>query len=185
MLSMLRGAVLLAAVAATLTARSAFAHAEFVTSDPAPGATLATAPTQVRIVFTQAISRSSTIVVTGPSGEVVSGPTMVSGNVAITPIQATAPGVYQVQWANTSLEDGHERSGSFQFTLVAGAASRGQTQPPARVQAAPPTTMPRTGAGPAEKPAGPVTAMALIATAALGPTVAWCQRRDRRYGHVR
>ncbi len=179
-----RIAVLLAAVAA-LTARGALAHAEFVTSEPAPGATLATAPTQVRIVFTQAISRSSTIVVTGPGGQVVSGPTTVSGNVAIAPVQATAPGVYQVQWANTSLEDGHERSGSFQFTLTVGAPSRGQTQAPPRAQTAPPTTMPRAGAGPTEKAAGPVTATALLAVAALGPTIAWRRRRGRRHSHER
>ncbi len=183
MLRTLRIAVLLAAVAA-LTARGALAHAEFVTSEPAPGATLATAPTQVRIVFTQAISRSSTIVVTGPGGRVVSGPTTVSGNVAIAPVQATALGVYQVQWANTSLEDGHERSGSFQFTVV-GATTRGQAQASPRTQAAPPTTMPRAGAGPTEKAAGLVTTTALLAVAALGPTIVWLRRGGRHHSHER
>jgi hypothetical protein len=180
MLRLLRVAVLLAAVAATLATRSASAHAEFVTADPAPGAALTTAPTQVRIVFTQAIARSSTIVVTGPDGRVVSGATTVSGNVATVSVQATAPGVYQVQWANTSLEDGHERSGAFQFTVV---AARPPAVPGLPAQAAPPATMPRTGTGPAESAAPSAVSASLVGAIALIPAVTRLLLRRRRYGH--
>jgi len=179
MLRLLRVAVLLAVVAATLATRSASAHAEFVTADPAPGAALTTAPTQVRIVFTQAIARSSTIVVTGPDGRVVSGATTVSGNVATVSVQATAPGVYQVEWANTSLEDGHERSGAFQFTVVAAR----QAQAPMPAQAAPPATMPRTGTGPAESAAPSAVSASLVGAIALIPAVTRLLLRRRRYGH--
>lgn len=180
MLRLLRVAVLLAAVAATLATRSASAHAEFVTAEPAPGAALTVAPTQVRIVFTQAIARSSTIVVTGPDGRVVSGPTTVSGNVATVSVQATAPGVYQVQWANTSLEDGHERSGAFQFTVVAAAR---QAQAPMPTQAAPPATMPRAGTGPAGSSTPSAVSASLVGALALIPAVTRLLLRRRRSGH--
>ena len=183
MLRLFRVAALLAAVATTLATRSASAHAEFVTAEPALGATLTVAPTQVRIVFTQAIARSSTIVVTGPDGRVVSGATTVNGNVATVSVQATAPGVYQVQWANTSLEDGHERSGSFQFTVAVGAPSGGQTQAPPRAQTAPPTTMPRAGTGPAGSSTPSAVSASLAGALALIPAVTRLLLRRRRSGH--
>lgn len=170
----LRLAMLLAAVMPPLMAGRVLAHAEFVTSDPPPGATLASPPAQVRVVFTQAIARTSTIAVLAPDGEVVSGPTTVSGNVATVAVRAGRPGTYRVQWANTSLEDGHERSGSFEFTVTAAAPApaggAGQAVP-RQPGAIAPAAMPRTGAGLSADHTGSVIGWMALLTAALAPAV--------------
>lgn len=113
-------ALALIGLSAVVTARSAEAHAAFITSDPAPDSILEALPGQVRIVFSEPISQRSTILVLAPDGTTVSGETIVAGNVATTTLRATDAGVYVVTWSNVSLDDGHESSGSFQFTVVGG-----------------------------------------------------------------
>lgn len=116
------------------TAAPAAAHAAFVTSTPAPDGTLAAAPGQISITFSETIARSSTLVVTGPTGTVLSGAPAISGNQISAALQGGGAGSYSVQWSNTSLDDGHDNAGGFQFTVAAAGAPAAQPAP-----AAPPT----------------------------------------------
>jgi methionine-rich copper-binding protein CopC len=110
----------LAGLLVALSPRLAGAHAAFITSDPAPDSVVPVLPDQVRLLFSEDISRSSSVIVLAPDGSTVSGDTMVDGNVAMTSVAPAGPGVYIVQWSNVSLDDGHESSGLFQFTVVSG-----------------------------------------------------------------
>lgn len=99
------------------------AHAEFVTSSPAPGSSQDAPPTQVRITFSENVTMATSIVVTGPSGATVSGATSISANTATTPLQGAGPGIYRVQWSNVSADDGDAEDGSFAFAVGAEAAT--------------------------------------------------------------
>ena len=56
-------------MATLLTAAPAFAHTTLESSDPADGASLSTAPTQVTLTFAEAVNLpSDPIGVTGPDG---------------------------------------------------------------------------------------------------------------------
>lgn len=176
-------------------AGTASAHAEFVASTPAPDSVLTAPPAQVTVVFTQAIMRSSTVTVIGPGGATVSGATVVSNNTATAPVQAAGPGVYQVQWANVSAEDGHERAGAFQFTVAAPVPAPAPALPPAAPAPRPAPAAasvtatqlmpPRTGTGMAagtDAPAALLSALAL-ALIALGPALT--RRLARRTARTR
>jgi copper transport protein len=112
-------AALLGLVACGL-APSASAHALPVSSTPSPGSNLATAPTEVVIVFNEAPDAAlSSIIVRDSSGAVVSiGPAVpVRGGpnalrVALIPLKAS---IYAVAWRVVSAVDAHLASGSFSF----------------------------------------------------------------------
>lgn len=160
---------------AVITGRAA-AHAEFVTSTPAPDSRLAAPPAQVSIVFTQPVMRTGTAIrVLAPTGATVSGATVVQGNTASVPVNGAGPGVYRVLWTNVSADDGHEKSGEFQFLVVA-------PEQPAMV-AAPPSSaaapaMPRTGAALAAEDSVMFGIMALAGVLVAGPALVVRQRKD-------
>jgi copper resistance protein C len=112
--------VFLAALSLAAIPVNVGAHAAFITSDPAPDAVLDAMPDQLRIVFSEAVSSKSTVRVIAPDGGTISGDVAVDGRVAMTTLQPGAPGVYSVEWSNISLDDGHESSGTFQFTVGGG-----------------------------------------------------------------
>jgi methionine-rich copper-binding protein CopC len=120
MIPTLLAAVTLLSLSLILHTQPVRAHAAFVTSDPAPDAVLDAVPEQLRIIFSEVISSKSTVNVTAPDGNIVSGEVVVDGRVATTTLQPGAPGIYTVQWSNISLDDGHESSGMFQFTVGGG-----------------------------------------------------------------
>jgi copper transport protein len=103
-----------------LLAGPAAAHALLVSSDPAAGASLASAPSAVTLTFTEEPDpKLSTIKVLATDGSSAgSGPvTAVAGQpkelrVTLGPLQ---PGVYTVSWRTVSSVDGHLASGSFSF----------------------------------------------------------------------
>ncbi|NJM05531.1 hypothetical protein HC891_03945 [Candidatus Gracilibacteria bacterium] len=102
----------------------AFAHAEFAASFPAAGAQLDLAPTEVLILFSDALAEGGhTIIVTDASGQRVDSgdarrdPRDAAGRSLIVSLQANlAPSTYTVTWRNTG-SDGHLLDGSFQFSL--------------------------------------------------------------------
>jgi copper transport protein len=112
-------AALLALVASGL-APIASAHALPVSSTPSPGSDLATAPTEVVMIFNEAPDAAlSSIIVRDSSGAVVSigravpvrgGPN--SLRVALLPLKAA---IYTVVWRVVSAVDAHLASGSFSF----------------------------------------------------------------------
>ncbi len=115
------------------------AHAEYESSVPAAGATLASAPDKVTIVFSEELSaEGNSISVKDSTGAVVDlGDTTVDRNDAnrktlVVSLKAgLANGTYTVSWKNNS-DDGHSEEGDFSFVVGTASASA-------------PATLPRTG----------------------------------------
>ena len=114
------GALLVALFLAPL----AFAHAQYVSSNPANGAQVSTAPANVTITFDDDLDPTATaIVVTGPNGQTISnGKTVVTieaPKVATVPIAASGPGSYTIKWHAVADDDKAVTEGSFGFTVGA------------------------------------------------------------------
>ncbi|MFI5231642.1 MAG: copper resistance protein CopC [Gemmatimonadales bacterium] len=122
-----RLAPLLAAAALVLGVRAvAEAHAMLVSAEPAAGAHLASAPSRVRLVFSEALELSlAELSLTDDSGRTVrlkatGDPRDVHALIA--PVASIAPGSYRVTWRVVSA-DGHPVEGSYVFTIGAAAAA--------------------------------------------------------------
>ena len=99
----------------------ALAHADLANSSPAAGTEVASAPTEIRLVFSEApvMTRLSVRLFDRRGGELEVGPPVADAQFATTivvsihgPLQ---PGAYTVVWATVSDEDGHPESGQFAF----------------------------------------------------------------------
>jgi copper transport protein len=113
-------ALLLAVGGLAVVAPSAWAHAGLVSSDPASGATLPTAPTQVVMNFTEEPDLSLSVVhVLNTAGANVGSGAVTGGANAkqlVIPLPANlANGSYTVSWRVISAEDGHMTIGAFAF----------------------------------------------------------------------
>jgi len=114
-----------------LTAAPASAHDALVSTDPANGATVATAPDRVTLTFDEpALAIGTTLRVIGPAGDVQSGaPRLVDSTVT----QELAPGIpagsYRIAWRVTSA-DGHPVSGELTFTASASNPRSPSSNPP-------------------------------------------------------
>jgi methionine-rich copper-binding protein CopC len=127
----LGGAVALAGLAVFATAVPAAAHTELQSSDPAEGATLAAAPTTVKLTFGEAVTvAKDPIQVTGPDGaKWTVGTVTLTGPVVSAPVQATGPaGAYTVSY-KVIADDGDEVTGAVHFTLSAAAATSSSAAP--------------------------------------------------------
>ena len=155
----------IAAVAAILLAMPAVvaAHAELVSSDPAPGERLEEAPSEVSITFDGELEPESGFTVTDADGHEVGAGELdldiAERNVLRGPVTITDPGVYTVTWTAVS-DDGHPEEGSFAFGYDADA-----TGP----SSAPNTALP-SGAGDALVSVG--LALLLLAATTAGRRVA-------------
>jgi methionine-rich copper-binding protein CopC len=116
----LLGAVLLLAALAIGGAAPAWAHAVRIAADPAPDATLTTAPGRVSATFSEQLQTSfAAMTVVGPDGNLWSdGAPQVSGASVSVGVRPLGPaGIYTVNYRVTSA-DGHVVSGSWSFTLT-------------------------------------------------------------------
>ena len=144
----LKALAVIGAAAALLlgSAPIAQAHDVLVSSDPAKGAAIATAPAQVRLVFNEPVDNGpNEITVTGPDGSSRwdTGPTTISGATVSVGLRQLGPaGVYTVNYHIVS-EDGHPVSDAFAFTLTT--AGTGTPTTPAAVTPAAATTTDGTG----------------------------------------
>jgi copper resistance protein C len=112
---------IIAFATATLVSGAAVAHAFLDHALPAVGATVAQAPTEVTLWFTQALEPAFTgCVVTNAAGQRVD-----TGRVTIdakdpqelhVPLTALPPGDYKVSWHALSV-DTHRTVGDFNFTV--------------------------------------------------------------------
>jgi methionine-rich copper-binding protein CopC len=113
-------AALLGAIGAPLVilGSSAWAHAFLDRADPRVGSTVAAAPQEVSLSFTQNLEPAfSTMEVTGPSGQRVDeGKPRIEGNVMHVPLRADRPGTYRVKWRVLSV-DTHTTEGAFSFQV--------------------------------------------------------------------
>lgn len=129
-------ALLVSALGLLATAAPASAHAHLESSDPAEGAALAAAPTQVTLVFSEPVTLpDAPVEIVGPDnapwavGEVaVSGPTVTA------PVTPTGPAGAHVLTYRVVSADGDTVSGSVNFTLTTAPA------PPATTTTPPPST---------------------------------------------
>jgi copper resistance protein C len=134
----LLAAGLLALLALLFTSGTAAAHDVVTGSDPADGATVATAPTQVSVTFDEAPQPGlATLTVVGPDGaHHEQGPVTTRGDVVSVPVgPLPAAGAYEIGYRIVS-SDGHPVSGSIAFTLTT-ASPAGTPAPGAPAAAAP------------------------------------------------
>src|SRR5690242_10285174 len=106
---------------ALLAANAAQAHAMLDHADPRVGSTVATAPRDVTLTFTQKLEPAfSTVTVTGPNGaRVDQGKAQVSGETMRIGLKAAGPGTYRVRWRALSV-DTHSTQGNFTFRVGGG-----------------------------------------------------------------
>ncbi|MEO7457882.1 MAG: copper resistance protein CopC [Gemmatimonadaceae bacterium] len=108
---------LLVVVAASLgLPATAFAHATLTHAEPASGSTLASCPSQVRLVFSEALEPTLTrLALDGTVKASALDPHDV--HAAIAPLECLAPGAHTVTWSVVSA-DGHKVQGTYRFTIA-------------------------------------------------------------------
>ena len=111
----------LALAALALASAAAFAHARLQNSIPANGATVASAPTEVRLQYNEPVEVAmSTVKIIGPgdapvaTDKVVADPT--DDKTIVQALPKLAAGDYRVQWT-TMGHDGHHTKGEIHFTV--------------------------------------------------------------------
>jgi methionine-rich copper-binding protein CopC len=94
------------------------AHAFLDHASPLVGSTVASAPREVSLSFTQNLEAAfSSVEVTGPNGaRVDAGKAQISGNTMRVALKAVGPGTYHVRWHALSV-DTHKTEGSFTFRV--------------------------------------------------------------------
>ena len=116
-----RTRALLVLVGAVLTlvvgAVPASAHNVLTGTNPGAGAQVDATPSTVVLTFDEpAVAMGTQVLVTGPSGQVQTGPARLVDNTVTQDVAGGAPaGAYTVAWRVTSA-DGHPVSGTFTFT---------------------------------------------------------------------
>ena len=100
----------------------ASAHAHLKTATPAADSTVAAAPSELRLGFTEGVNVKFTgVSVTSPAGATVStgAASLAPGDdkLLVVPVSAPmAPGAYKVTW-HALATDGHKTDGSYGFTV--------------------------------------------------------------------
>lgn len=170
-------AAVLTTLVALAAATTASAHAALVSSDPADGTSLPTAPARVSATFNEAMQPAfAAMTVVGPDGgQWADGDVAVQGATLSVAVRQGAPaGTYTVNYRATSA-DGHVVSGSWSFTSA-------ESRP---VPASPPTTpAPAAEETPAAAPTSaptedgmPVWPFAVGATVIVAGGALWAVRR--------
>lgn len=101
-----------------LRPQPADAHIFLSYAEPGEGAVITYAPERVALAFSGPVARGSSISVIDESGnEVTAGATSRDGDWMWTTLQPLWFGVYTVRWTVVSLDDGHDSSGEYRFTI--------------------------------------------------------------------
>ncbi|AHG92244.1 copper resistance protein CopC (plasmid) [Gemmatirosa kalamazoonensis] len=112
----------------------AWAHATLVRAEPAAGSRLATSPSRVWLLFSEALEPTlAHLTLVAPDGGVrhlVAAGDPHDVHALIAPVDALAPGAYRLLWHVVSA-DGHPVEGSYVFTVGAPSVSRPPPAPPA------------------------------------------------------
>jgi LPXTG-motif cell wall-anchored protein len=166
-------ALLVALCLSLIFSATALAHAELVSSTPAAGARLTSAPTKITLVFSEEISEVATdsfFTVSNAAGAEVGRGTLDNTDLdhktlSGTPTSSLADGVYTVNWQTVTPDDNGKSEGSFTFGVNADpgaqptaeheheeeaaptAAAGSAAQPTARPTAAAGTAQPTASAG--------------------------------------
>jgi methionine-rich copper-binding protein CopC len=101
-----------------LSSAVAHAHAFLDHANPLVGSTVASAPREVSLTFTQNLEAAfSSVQVTDANGaRVDQGKAQVNGNAMRIGLKSLSPGTYRVRWHALSV-DTHKTEGSFTFTV--------------------------------------------------------------------
>ena len=103
-------------------AGEAEAHAHLKTATPAMGATVATAPAELDLGFSEGVNPTFTgVTVTGPAGAVAPTGTAKLGpggdtTLVVLVTGTLAAGTYKVDW-HALATDGHKTNGTYTFTI--------------------------------------------------------------------
>ena len=118
--------MLLPAVALAITSAiapgptsAAWAHDSIISTTPADGAHIETAPSQVSMLYTDSLITigASVVIVDQDGTDWADGPVTLAGTDAVQPLRAGMPdGMYEVRWRVVS-SDGHPISGVIPFTV--------------------------------------------------------------------
>jgi copper resistance protein C len=94
------------------------AHAHLDHASPAAGSTVATAPQEITLWFTQNLEAvfSTVEVFDGSGGRVDAGKPNISGNTMQVALKPLSPGTYRVHWHALSV-DTHTTDGTFTFKV--------------------------------------------------------------------
>jgi methionine-rich copper-binding protein CopC len=105
-------------LAVLLSTTAAHAHAFLDRASPLVGSSVASAPREVSLTFTQNLESafSSVQVTDANGGRVDQGKAQVSGNTMRVGLKSLAPGTYRVRWQALSV-DTHKTEGSFTFRV--------------------------------------------------------------------
>ena len=104
------------------TVSTLFAHAQLVSSIPQAGETLEIAPNDMLLVFNEAMSRDSVVMLVDQNFGRTPLEITLHGDSISTTLPPLEDGVYTVQYDVISV-DGHPISGSFEFAIAEPAAS--------------------------------------------------------------
>lgn len=186
-LTRMAGALLAAALFALTPAAPAWAHNQLRSADPAPDATVATAPMQVVVEFTESLNPTFTSIVITDVGarRVPTTEPAVSGTRgSVTFTQPLGDGTYTVAYRVVS-RDGHPVQGAYSFTV--GHATNPSATPSAAAafsgSSRAPTDDAAAGGGSTAGGATTMVAMvlgALIVAVAGGGWLLWRRREGRR-----
>ena len=107
--------------AMTTMSALAFAHAKLQSSTPADGATVAVAPSELRLAYNEPVEVAmSTIKVSGPGDAAVTLDKVTADSsdekVLVQHLPKLSAGEYRVEWS-TMGHDGHHRKGELRFTV--------------------------------------------------------------------
>jgi methionine-rich copper-binding protein CopC len=113
--------ILVSLFALALAASAAQAHAFLDHASPLVGSTVASAPHEVALTFTQNLEPafSSVEVMDGSGARVDQGKAAISGNTMRIGLKTVGPGTYRVRWHALSV-DTHTTEGSFTFHVGGG-----------------------------------------------------------------
>ena len=177
----LAGALVTALVA---TAPAALAHTTLQSSDPAEGAALSTAPTQVTLKFGGTFTLpADPVEVTGPDGaKWTVGQATVTGRTLTAPVQPSGPaGAYVLTYRITAA-DGDPLTGRVTFSLTTPATTPTSSAAPSAASAAPAAAPATTQVPQAADSSGggfPVWAWIVIAVGVVAAVVAFAVRGRR------
>ena len=155
-----RGPVLALAVAVSAVVATGvvpvLAHAEFVSSDPANGATLAIAPTTITLTFSEGLNAAkSTFSLNQNGANVATGKAASDGATTMTATGLSlAPGSYVIRWTSVAA-DGDLLRGTVTFTVLPPAPSPSTAAPSAPATTAASATPRPATAGPSVVAATP------------------------------
>lgn len=183
----------LLALIAVVLAPPASAHDVLISSKPADGAQLDTAPTEIVLTFNnQLLDSAQAVVVADAAGTTVAeGSPTVDGTTATFPLPSLGGGTYSATWSVVS-SDGHRIDGTVAFE-VAGDAAETTTEAAAPPSAPAPSASPdevttpdATATAPAEDGTSgsglPAWLVVLLAVGVFGAVVAVAVRRWRQQG---